>query len=68
MLSRWPRRVRLPGDEEKNLGRVYLRGLSTRIGLHILQNCVADGIGKERGMRWLNWRFDRRRRFICLKC
>lgn len=49
MLSRWPWRVRLPGDEEKDLGRVYVRSPSMRIKLDMMWNCVARGDRKGEG-------------------
>ncbi|ODM18489.1 hypothetical protein SI65_06360 [Aspergillus cristatus] len=47
VLSRWPWRITLPGDKEKDLGRVCVRNPSMRIKLHIVQNCVTGDRKRE---------------------
>lgn len=43
MLSRWPFRVKLPDNEEKDLGRVCVSRPSMRIKFGIVQNCAVGG-------------------------
>lgn len=40
VLSRWPWRITLPDNKEKDLGRVCARDPSMKIKLHIARNCV----------------------------